>query len=210
MNITILTNVNVFGLDIQIITLFLTALSTIAWFVYVYYTIKTFNEIKKQTDLQSRSYLVINTKEDKFEFHKMEIPQEAIAIHEKWSGIISNNYSRAMREEQVLILILQNRGKSDIIKWRLKVRGRILAGEYLKNKVNINDDSFEYQLKSKTNLKIKPNEDKKIALLPIGLFPHLELEWEIYYSDILTDKTYELKSNGYEYKNSNLIVYEAK
>lgn len=210
MDTFLLSDFCVLGLDIEILTFLLTLLSTFAWLIYVYYTIMTFKEIKKQTDLQSRSYLILNTKEEILGLYRSKVPSKSLILHDKWLEIITNNYPKAMREEQVLILKLMNRGKSDIINWDLKIRGRIKAGNYLKNKLNITDEEFEVQLKSTTNQQIAPNEDIQIPILPIGLFPFIEIEWEILYSDTLTDETYKLDSNGFEFKNLNLIVFEAK
>ncbi len=206
----IINNTSFFALNIETLTLLLTLLSTLAWLIYVYYTIRTFKEIKKQTDLQSRSYLIVNTKESEIEPYVVDIIPVASDLHEKWYSIINNNYAQGIREVKVLILRLLNRGKSDIIHWELKITGRIKAGAYLKNKINIGDEDFRLNICSTTNQQIAPNEDIEIPILPIGLFPLLELEWEISYRDILTNETYELKSNGFEYKNSNLIVFNAK
>ena len=108
--------------------------------IYVVYTIKTFRQIKRQTDLQTQALLSIaarvvplstpQTASTASEtgsggiFIRRRRPAERtfepgiVALHEKWKNILAQQTNPAItRTEKIVILKIRNHGQSDVVSW---------------------------------------------------------------------------------------------
>jgi len=217
-------------IDLDLALLILTFVSTSLWGVYVYYTYKTFKEIKKQaqiqhksllqiekqTELQHRALLSVIPKESRIDAE--HYPWKARELHNKWKGIITRNMPDLERDdfkEKALILILANRGKSDIVFWSIEIIAEITGSTYMRRS-NINEDKFvsddetphlKWEIKSSSSEQIIPGEKIEIPILLYGYFPEVMVTWNITYTDIRNQSyTYE-HANTHELRESKLINY---
>lgn len=187
--------------NMQIITLITSFISTILWGIYVFYTIKTFNQIRKQTDLQSRAFLMVTPKicalSDELKFIKA-----AIDLQEKWKKILDNNLHEANIENNAFIFELTNRGKSDIVSWSIRISIKISAGDYLFRKFGISGENFSLDISSTSDQTIAPNQTIKVPVILVGDFPSISFDWDISYKDLMEGE-YNTRSyeNGFESKN---------
>jgi hypothetical protein len=187
-------------------------LSTILWGVYVYFTIKTFNEIKKQTDLQTRAFLII-TPTTCNQSELKEYPKyhpDVISLNEKWRGIIKTNFPMEVSVSKVFCLKIKNRGKSDVYNWNLTIEIKIEPGVFLHSKFNISGETITIEINShKTEQIIPPDGEQLILISPLGFFPKSILKWDIKYVDI-RGETYNSFSGDSDYTNTNDIIFEYK
>lgn len=192
--------------------LLLTLLNTIGWGIYVYFTWKTFREIKKQTDLQSRSHLIINTTEsEEVESYEEDIEIVPTQLYNEWKDILRKNYPQGLQAtSKVLLFKLMNRGKADVDWWDLKLKGKISHGKFLEKTLKASPETFNLQIKSDYNQQILSKDEICIPIIILGAFPQIELSWEVTYGDTHTAETYKIKSNGFAFSSSNKIVFDAK
>lgn len=170
----------------------LTGLSTMFWGIYVYFTIKTFKEIKKQTDLESKAFVVISAHKD------TTIPKDKSFLqfkdsYEKWKGILTRNLPDVNINETTLILKLANKGKSDIHEWSLKVFAQIDPDEYLTSECNISGEVVETVIESNgADHYMASGEDLCIPIAQLAVYPIIEFCWELNYTDVkgITEKTF--------------------
>ena len=107
-------------------------LTVILMALYVYFTIKTFREIKRQTDLQSQAFLFVAAHDVAEISEGAELISEAKNISDKWRQILQKHVPEAIQNEDYLELEFNNRGNSDIIDWTIRISASILPGKYLK------------------------------------------------------------------------------
>jgi Ca2+/Na+ antiporter len=194
--------------QIQFWSLIATLVTTLLWGVYVYFTIKTFNQIKKQTDLQSRAFLLATPKVSS-EIQSVKIDSKAIELKDKWHRILENNLPTSINENRIFELELTNRGKSDIISWEIDLVARIDEGMYLNEKFGIYGETTDWIIKSNSEQTIAPNQTIKVPIILVGDFPKVFINWTISYSDLMEGK-YKTNQNGNGYTISNLIAFNYK
>lgn len=158
-------------------------LSTIAWGVYVYFTVMTFKEIKRQTELQSEAFLMVAAKKSTTEYHST--PTESLSLYEKWRRIIDNNVPNNIRAKRFLVLELTNKGKSDINAWRINVSASVQLSQMLQERFNLHGEDREWEVRSSGHRDIiAPGESIEVPIAALGTFPHIALRWTIKYTDI--------------------------
>jgi len=187
---------------------FLSFLSTILWGVYVYYTIKTFIQIKRQTDLQMDANLLIESQMGDNQSAMLRCPSESIQLHNKWSEIIKRlpRGSELSDRRQCLELKLRNRGKSDIIKWQIKVTAQINPSTCLQENYNTTSETSEWIVSSRdASNYICAGEDIKVLIAVTGMYPKAQFSWTIKYLDS-RGKTYNIFAGDSEKIDENLLV----
>jgi len=194
--------------QIQIWTLALTALTTLLWGVYVFFTIKTFNQIKKQTDLQSRAFLLVTPRLNN-DSSDNSIDNKAVKIKEKWHGILENNLTTALSVNRIFEIELTNRGKSDIVSWSIDISLTINEGEYLKTKFGIAGETSKLKIISKSDQTIAPDQSIKVPIIQVGDFPNILFNWNITYKDLMEGEYHSICNNE-GFANSNLIALNYK
>ncbi len=204
---------------IEIIALVVSSLSTVLWGFYVWFTIKTFREIKEQTKihtkslmeiheqtiLQYRSFLVAKPVESELNDF-VDFSEDAIKIHQQWQKILMNNLPDAAKQEESFTLLFINRGKSDIIKWQIKVTVFIEPGVYL-HSLTIQGDTYNFNINSKSTQQIGPGEELCIKIIPFGFYPKARINWQIDYEDVRNNKDRIIEQDYYV---SNKIAYDYK
>jgi hypothetical protein len=185
-------------------TLILTVVSTLLWGIYVFFTIKTFREIKEQTILQSRSFLVVKPVLSELT-DLVGFNADSLSTHALWKLTLQNNLPEAMKQENCFSLQLMNRGKSDIIKWSIKIKVIITVGQYLTG-LNIAGNNYQYTINSSPLDQIGPGQEICIKVLPYGFYPKAEISWTISYEDIRNNKGTVSENN--KHTVSNLLAYD--
>lgn len=169
-------------------TVVLSAASTCLWMVTVYFTIRTFREIKRQTDIQSEAFLVVAAVAQHSSAPSVSLPEPVSALHAKWRGIVTKNVPDALVEPRLVSLTLKNRGRSDIASWTVTVRVAITPGEYLQS-YNVGGDSGEWTVCSHASRDVVPaGEEIQVPIALAGLFPHASFSWSIAFVDIRGQK----------------------
>ncbi|MGD9576775.1 MAG: hypothetical protein AB7Y74_00835 [Syntrophorhabdus sp.] len=160
-------------------------LSLVLWGTYVYFTIKTFCQIKEQTDLQSNALLYIElldqAKTSGGSINKIDdsISEES----ERWVKIIVNNLPDAITEDRPLMFKLKNKGKSDIVWWKIHLKAEINPRDHLKQ-LNIHGREMEWYVESRNAKEvIGINEEIILVIMNIGNIPDLSLAWSVEYKD---------------------------
>lgn len=185
-------------------------LTVILMALYVYFTIKTFREIKRQTDLQSEAFLFIAAHSVAEITEGTELISEAKIISEKWRQILQTHVPEAIQNEDYLELEFNNRGNSDIIDWTIKINAIISPGKYLEKKYNIGGDAETWIHKSSGyDDNIAPNETIKVPIVNLSVFPSAEFSWGIEYSDT-REINYERFAGDNNYKNTNVLANPKK
>lgn len=203
-----------------LLTLSLALLTTILWGIYVYYTRKTFLEIKRQTDLQSQAYLVTtivdceqssnhSSKSRRGSYltdcHARIKDKEINHIHAKWSEILKNNAEDASQPAKQLILRMSNRGNSDIIYWKISLNINIKPGDYL-SELQVSEDASSWVVESSSESDvIQKDSEICVSIAEFGNFPIATLTWDIEYKD-MRDNTYTEHIGTKNYDIENTIV----
>jgi len=174
---------------------------------YVYYTIKTFREIKRQTDLQYEAFLVVASLIKEDEFSEKEVINEPIQkLYNKWRDIITKHIPDAIQAESYLVLELANKGKSDIIYWEINVNVSVSPGRYLETKYNISGENKNWSIKySGHKENISPDNRINVPIAILGAFPSAEFTWELKYTDT-RDVSYQRFAGDNSYKDINLLA----
>lgn len=192
--------------------------TVILWGIYVYYTIKTFKSIHRQTELQSEAYLLVSYDITQWGLgtpsfslgssgisgysgyssktyavaytgigprYVERIEPKMVELYKKWQSILSKNIRDAVQPEKDIILLLQNRGKSDIIWWKINLEAHIEPGKYLTNKFNTTGEHCEWSIEYKgSNEVISSTDGIGIIIGKSGVFPEISISWEIEYRDM--------------------------
>jgi hypothetical protein len=182
--------------------------STILWGFYVLFTILTFRQIRKQTDLLAEAFLVVAFKKVQDYRVASDIPFErtAFELHEKWSKILTKHVPNAVRKESALLLTLTNRGRADIIKWSISVTARVDPGEYLLKEYNTHGEMVSWSVASAGAKHIvQPEKPVEVVLAPIGNFPNVEFTWSIAFED-MRGKKYVRAAGDSSVKDTNALA----
>lgn len=196
----------------------LSIITTLLWGIYVYYTRKTFKEmskqtreLQKQTDYQTRAFIIttpINQETDE----NCIIMGEIMNLHNKWKKILEANTNYELTTKVGLFALkLKNRGRSDVVKWELKVKATIDPGEFLKEKYNINGEKIEFIIESNSSEEhiIPADRELIIPISPISFFPKCTFRWELRYIDI-RNQEYRYITDDNNYSLYNRIVFDLK
>lgn len=163
--------------------------STLTSGVFIYYTIKTFREMKRQTDLQSHAFLVVaaGVSDEPTGVHL--VPSDLERLHGKWKGILSAHVPAAAQPDKYLWLKLQNRGKSDIIKWQLSVDVEVEPGRYLSENGNVVGDQSCVVIHScGHSTVIQAGDYVAVTIGVVGMYPVAKLRWRFSYEDIREER----------------------
>lgn len=115
------------------------------------------------------------------------IEQKMAELYNRWHIILSQNISQALQPENDIILHLQNRGRSDIIWWKIDLKAHIESGKHL-SKINIKGEDCAWSIESKgSNEVIAPMDGIGIVIGKSGVFPEITLSWTIEYKDMRDD-----------------------
>lgn len=188
---------------------FIELLIVVAWGLFIYYTIKTFRQIKRQADLQSEAFLVIGaeaTSSDSSADNR--IPEEATDLHSRWREILNGaDLSEALgREDKYLVLRLHNRGKSDIVKWKLTITAEVEPGSHLSDNYKTSGEVQEWTIEGDSYEDIlEENEDTSIGAALLGPFPVARFRWEVSYKD-MRDVTYSRFGGDATFTDRNVFA----
>lgn len=161
-------------------------LSLVLWGVYVFFTIKTFLQIKEQTELQSNALLHMECIDSSYNSNENPLNKttnEVAKEYSRWRKVIENNIPDAISEDRKLIFLLKNKGKSDIISWKINIEAKIIPRDKL-SQLNIHGKEMNWSIESeKAQDIIGINEEILIHIMDVGNIPELSLTWKIEYKD---------------------------
>jgi hypothetical protein len=184
----------------------------VLWGVYVYYTIKTFKEIHRQTELQSEAFLYVSCEVVNSVTEKMVDKKDShhMSVYDKWHEILKSHIPSAISQESYLLLTFKNKGRSDIVEWKADIDTTIASGQYLTKKFNIGGDNFAWQIKNESNKDIIPaGESVTFIIAKIDVYPQIECTWKIDYSD-MRSKQYKAFAGDKKKVNRNSLAYSMK
>jgi|CXWL01.1.fsa_nt_gi hypothetical protein len=180
----------------------LSFLTTLLWGLYVLYTIKTFREIHRQTELQSAAFLVVSVSNeeqaDRSELSQaadarrvfrrsrrisqQEIPSKIQTLQNKWRDILKGNIPDIELTDRPVLLGLKNHGKSDVVSWQLDFTLLIEPSKYLEYTRNTLGESITWTIAGNEVISIDGTID--VLVLNVGSFPEAKLSWTLSYKDI--------------------------
>ena len=185
-------------------------LVVVLWGIYIYFTIKTFREIKRQTDLQSQAFLVVAAKTEKKCPDNRSIPETSNALHEKWRTIISTHIPNAVTTDKFVVLVLSNRGRSDVVSWTINVNAGISPRAYLQENYNTAGESCAWQVRySGHRDNIAPDDKIEVPIAVTGLFPEAKFDWSISYTDA-RETRYDRFGGDRDYEDRNVLASPTK
>lgn len=185
-----------------------TFVSTLLWGVYVYYTIETFRQIRKQTDLQMDASLLIESQLVDTDAVTIKCPSEAVSLYQKWNDIIRRlpNSEEIPTRQQYITLRLRNRGKSDIVSWEITVTTSVEPGEFLADRYNTSSESSIWKIVSQNSCNyICSSEDIVVSIAKTGIFPKATFSWTVSYIDS-KGKKYRVFAGDSHKMDENLLV----
>ena len=139
-------------------------------------------------------------------YYHLRIESKMAELYTKWQGILSKNRPDALQREKNIILRLQNRGRSDIIRWKISLKAHIEPGKYLAREFNINGEDFEWSIEGKSsNEVIAPGDHIQIVIGKSGVFPEIIISWTIDYKD-MRDKSYERFGGDRSLTDRNILA----
>jgi len=185
------------------------------WGIYVYFTIKTFREIHRQTELQIEAFLMVTCETmDSVSLQTIKVIKKvcetSIASHKKWTNIIKTNIPAAIGPDSHLIITLTNKGRSDVISWKIKETLSIQPGQYLQKNVNISGETICWDIMSEDRRDIiEQGQSVNIEVAVVGAYPEGNFSWEIEYTD-MRNKTYKTFSGDKLKTVSNVLALDMK
>ena len=191
------------------VTEIISALSTLATSIltgiYIFYTRKTFLEMKKQTDNQIRAYLFsskIENEEECTDDHLFE-------FRKKYEELINNFMPEIPKSNKNIFIELKNRGKTDIIWWKISINVTIQVGAYLSS-YHISEDNNSFNIEYKeSNQIIQPECSIKVCIGALGYIPKADFQWTIEYKD-LHGNLYKEFAGDKEYNYINPLIFQFK
>lgn len=167
----------------------------IAWVFFIYYTIKTFqaikrqtDELKRQTDLQSEAFLVVSSESCQTDVEAIDkIGAGPADLFDRWRGILDRNKPDALeqRADRMLVLHLQNRGRSDIMDWSIEVSADVRPGDHLRDDFNITGEEVEWVIDQEGADEVINEDDSiDIVIARMGVFPEVDFQWTVKYEDM--------------------------
>ena len=184
----------------------------ILWGIYVYFTIKTFKEIHRQTELQSEAFLMVTceTTDSVSEKAINKTSETSIKSHNKWAKIVKTNIPAAIGVDSNLIITLTNKGRSDIISWKIRETLSIKPGQYLERRFNTIGETISWDIKSENKCDlIEQGQSISILIAKVGAYPEANFSWEIEYTD-MRNKTYKIFSGDKFKIVKNALAFDMK
>ena len=149
------------------------------------YTIKTFREIRRQTELQSEAYLVVASEISSNTKGKLMVSAEITRLYGKWHEILKKNIPAALQADRYLVLTLQNRGRSDVVAWEIRFQARATPGNYLSRSSNIGGEGCTWSVAYQDHRDmIAPGDRIEITVAKTGVFPEIDFQWTVTYRDM--------------------------
>ncbi len=162
-------------------------LSLFLWFLYVLLTLYTFKQIKRQTDNQFRSRILIEAIERNNQFNSALVNENVLELNRVYEQHLVN--FKIFNKKKFLFLKLQNVGKSNVINYKIYLSIDIYPGNYLKQN-GIASYNFNWEIFSKGL--IKPDCSFEIPVAETSSLPKAEFRWKIEYSDIIEENSSEI------------------
>jgi hypothetical protein len=166
--------------------LILAAVSTLGWGVYVYFTIRTFREIKAQTDLQREAFLVVQVSKNPPSENALDREHANFkTAREKWKEIVQSNVPEAILPDRAIVLQLVNKGKCDISRCSISVEASIQPLMFLARKRNIKGEVLKWQVAvDPVDAMLAEDDTMEVIIARVGMFPHVAFTWTVEYEDI--------------------------
>ncbi|MBK9982081.1 MAG: hypothetical protein IPP15_06570 [Saprospiraceae bacterium] len=162
-------------IDIETLTFYRPAF----WLFYVFFTYKTFREIKMQNDLQFGAILLSFI--DLYNTHEAsDLKIESMNLYNRWKNLLNGNQYLIEQNPCYVSLILANRGRSDIVHWKLQIELLVDGGDILPDEAQT---STKWEITSDVNEIISFEHERKVPILIKNAFPKFEINWKISYSD---------------------------
>lgn len=84
-----------------------------------------------------------------------------------------------------MVLRLHNRGRSDVIWWRIALKAEVSAGNHLAEQFNIAGESCAWSIEHQDYKDVIALGEKiEIVVAKTGVFPRVEFQWTIEYRDM--------------------------
>lgn len=189
-----------------------TSLSTILVAVYVVFTALTFRQIKRQNELQTRSFLTISVDRQapKSEKGSVKPASEAYELTQKWKSLVEKIYEQGFQKSAnfQFFLKLQNRGKSAIHQWEIHFTGTITPSPFLVQTARTSEESFAFSVHSDSAAHIiEPDEEIAVALIDAQYFPQFAIRWKVNYKDVRGHESSEFGGDS-EAQSTNRILWD--
>ncbi len=189
----------------EIVTAAATLLTSILTGIYIYYTRKTFLEMKKQTDNQIRAYLFSSKVEssnkcncDFLSSFRNNYDESILKLHPEPSKSDTNFFIK-----------LSNRGKTDIVWWRINGNVNIFVGEYLQNH-HLENNNYDFSVEyTEAEEIIRPGESITVSIGSLGYIPKADFKWTIEYKD-LHGNSYTEFAGDREFNFENQLMFKFK
>ncbi len=185
--------------------------STLFWGIYVFFTIKTFNEvekqtkeIKKQTELSNNAHLVVKKDicQNIDDSTTNLIPSEIQDSYKKWEQIVKDNVKEVSNKDYI-VLELKNRGGSDIVNWEMEIDVEIEPSDFLKNHSQTTGEDYKVKISpTASSLFIEKEESIKVAVGLLGSFPEVDMKFSFTYKD-MREKNYTTFSGDKNITDTN-------
>jgi len=159
---------------------------TILIAVYVIYTAKTFKQIRRQTDLQMRGFLVCSPAWcPELPDHCRPPTPLAAEFSEKWTGIAAPALGGIANPTRYCVLKLKNRGRSDIHRWQITVDAAVKPSDFLRQKFQTAAERKTWTINSHGESDhLAPDEELSVAIVKGESFPTARITWKVNYTDV--------------------------
>jgi hypothetical protein len=190
----------------------LTAISSSASVIltgaYVLLTLRTFREIKKQTDLQSDAFLIVSAKEGPGDPDgRSQAACEMTGASDKWLEILQANVpDAAQNAPRDIVLILTNVGKTDVVEWTISGELDVQPGKQLRRERNISGERLAWDVRSADSSHVVWREKSvTVPIARVQMFPLATMSWKISYVDA-RGKAYDRFSGDRGIKTRNILA----
>lgn len=152
--------------------------------LFLWYTVKTFREIRRQTELQVEAFVVVIATVVPRPNDTLPLAAEISALHDKWFEILDKNLPAATQvDNRYLQLKLINRGRSDVVSWKLRMHIEIEPGAVLATR-NIIGERQGWLVESEGSQHlIAPSSEIEVIVAQLGIFPVANVSWTLAYTD---------------------------
>ncbi len=162
---------------------FIELILLILWTIYIIFSVRTFREVKRQTELLSEAYLLITSELvplDESNYDDDDVPSTAIDLFIKWYRILLTSIPMALTATNYVVLTLHNRGKSDIVWWKINIRASVRPETYLSKNYNSTGDyeTWTVEYENRRDIIAPGNE------IEIVIGRHLLLQWPLNWRDV--------------------------
>lgn len=181
------------------------------WAIFVIFTIKTFIQIRRQTELQMKAFLLVSAEKisNEKEFG-IRYDNRMENLYNKWKVILNSNIPQAQQPEKFISLKLANKGKSTITSWSINVKTIIKPGEFLRDNITAQGEECEWTIISQ-DAKDAIESDSHITIIvgKTGVFPLVEFRWNLIYTD-MRNVSYQDFAGDSNISDENTIALRGK